>query len=84
MTIGGALDLLLSGSLASLGDLLMQRLKALETAMQDQNWQAARHQELISPQMASLSTVAEKEMAGKSELRLQKLKQSMSKGKPTK
>lgn len=84
MTIGGALDLLLSGSLASLGDLLMQRLKALETAMQDQNWQAARHQELISPQMASLSTVAEKEMAGKSEVRLQKLKQSMIKGKPTK
>ena len=79
MTLGGALDLLLSGSLASLGDLLMQRLKALETAMQDQNWQAARHQELIAPQMASLSTVAEKESAGKSELRQQKLRQSMMK-----
>ncbi len=84
MTLGGALDLLLSGSLASLGDLLMQRLKALETAMQDQNWQAARHQELISPQMASLSTTTEKELAGKAEMRQQKLRQMMTKGKHNK
>ena len=35
VTLGTAIDLLLNGSLASLGDLLMQRLKALETAMQE-------------------------------------------------
>lgn len=49
VSLGSAIDLLLEGSLAALGDLLMQRLKALETAMQEQNWQSARHQELISP-----------------------------------
>ncbi len=84
VTLGSAIDLLLDGSLASLGDLLMQRLKALETAMQEQNWQSARHQELISPQAASLTNTGEKEMASKVELRMMKLRSATLKGKSTK
>ena len=84
VTLGTAIDLLLNGSLASLGDLLMQRLKALETAMQEQNWQAARHQELISPQSASLTNTGEREMASRTELRMMKLKAATMKAKGNK
>ena len=45
VTLGKAIDLLLSGQLGELGDLLVQRLKAVETAVADQNWSTARHQE---------------------------------------
>ena len=62
-TLGAALDLLMSGNLGSLGDLLMQRLKALETAINEQSWGSARHQELIAPQAASLTNQGEKEAA---------------------
>ncbi len=52
ITLETCLDLLTSGNLAGLGDVLIQRLKALEAAMADQNWQSARHLELIPPQSA--------------------------------
>ena len=52
-TLGSAIDMLMAGNLGGLGDLLMQRLKALETAVAEQSWSSARHQELISPQSAS-------------------------------
>ena len=84
VTLGTAIDLLLSGSLASLGDLLMQRLKALETAMQEQNWQAARHQELISPQTASLTNPGERELASRTEIRMMKLRAATMKAKGSK
>ena len=84
VTLGSAIDLLLDGSLAALGDLLMQRLKALETAMQEQNWQSARHQELISPQSASLTNTGEREMASKTELRMMRLRNATMKGKTAK
>ncbi len=78
-TLGQALDLIMEGQIAKAGDLLMQRLKALETAVNDQGWQQARHMELIAPQAASLAKVTEKEQAAKSELRAAKLKGLMAK-----
>ena len=42
ITLATCLDHLTSGNLAALGDVLIQRLKALEAAMADQNWQSAR------------------------------------------
>ena len=77
-TLGQALDLIMEGQIAKAGDLLMQRLKALET-VNDQGWQQARHMELIAPQAASLAKVTEKEQAAKSELRAAKLKGLMAK-----
>lgn len=73
-TLGQALDLILEGQVARAGDLLMQRLKALESAVNDQSWNQARHQELIAPQTASLSRVVEKEQAAKLEIRAAKLR----------
>ena len=80
-TLGMALDLLMNGNLGGLGDLLMQRLKALETAINEQSWGSARHQELIAPQSASLTNQGEKEAAARAELRSLKLRTSLMKNK---
>lgn len=83
-TLGMALDLLMSGNLGTLGDLLMQRLKALETAINEQSWGSARHQELIAPQAASLTNQGEKEAAARAELRNMKLRTALQKSKGVK
>ena len=67
ITLGTAIDLLIMGELPELGDLLMQRLKALETSLVGSNWISARHQELIPPRAASLSSESEKRRAAKQE-----------------
>ena len=81
VTLGTSLDLLMQGRLACLGDLLMQRLKALEMSLSEQSWQSARHQELIPPQAASLTPVSEREKAARAELKMAKLKELLDKGK---
>ena len=80
-SLGTSLDLLLQGKLASLGDLLMQRLKAVETSLAENSWMSARHQELIPPQSASLTSMQERERAAKTELRMAKLREVLEKGK---
>ena len=75
VTLGNAVDLLLQGRLGELGDLLVQRLKALETSLGDQGWQTARHQELIPAQSASLTSEGERRKAARLELANSKLKQ---------
>jgi hypothetical protein len=81
VTLGKAIDLLLSGQLGELGDLLVQRLKAVETAVADQNWSTARHQELIPAQAASLTTEQERRKAARMELAQGKLRELVSKGR---
>ena len=81
ITLATCLDHLTSGNLAGLGDVLIQRLKALEAAMADQNWQSARHMELIPPQSAALATTGEKDQASKVELRMLKLRSAITKTK---
>ena len=80
-TLGRAIDLLLQGHLGELGDLLVQRFKAIETAMSDQSWSSARHQELIPAQAASLTTEPERKKAAQMELRQSKLRDMVAKGK---
>ena len=86
ITLGTGIDLLLQGRLAELGDLMSQRLKALETSLGEQGWHTARHQELIPPQSASLTTEEERRRAARQELATSKLRQLTSKnrGQPTK
>ena len=79
ITVGNALDLLLQGRLPECGDLLVQRLKALETSFQEGNWSSARHQELIPAVGASMTSQAEREMTAKAELRAQKLRMALQK-----
>eukprot|EP00438_Fugacium_kawagutii_P005652 Skav226154 [mRNA] locus=scaffold3275:7240:8613:+ [translate_table: standard] len=81
VTVGTAIDLLLSGHLAQLGDLLMQRMKALESSLNDQGWQQARHQELIPPVGASLTSEMERRRSAKQELASAKLKEAIQKSR---
>ena len=79
LSIGAALDHLLQGQLAECGDLLMQRLKALETSFQEGGWSSARHQELIPAVDASITGQHEREAVAKMELRAIKLRQALQK-----
>ena len=79
ITVGNALDLLLQGRLPECGDLLIQRLKALETSFQEGTWSSARHQELIPAVGASMTSQAERELTTKAELRAQKLRLALQK-----
>ena len=84
ITLATCIDQLLSGNLGGLGDTLMQRLKALESAVHDQSWQSARHQELISPQNASLTSNEERDRAARTEIKMLKLRSSLMKTKGNK
>lgn len=81
LTLGRALDMLLQGQLGELGDLLIQRLKALETSFVDQGWHSARHQELIPPHAATLTTESERRRTARMEIAANKLKEMTMKGK---
>ena len=67
------LDALLRGDLPHLGDVLMQRLKSVETKVKDKSWHLANHLELIPPSTASLVSPEERHAAGCAELRAKKL-----------
>ena len=81
LTLGRAIDMLIQGQLGELGDLLMQRLKAVETSLVDQGWHSAKHQELISPHAASLTTEAERRRTARMEISANKLKEMTLKGR---
>eukprot|EP00435_Cladocopium_sp_Y103_P048232 s510_g14.t1 len=74
VTLAAGVDLLLQGKLAELGDLMIQRLKALESSFSDQSWMTARHQEIIPPVGASLTGELERRQAARLELSNAKLK----------
>jgi hypothetical protein len=80
-TLARSLDLLLTGNLGVLGDMLMQRLKALEASFSDGSWVVARNQELLPDAQASLTSQSERSKAAKEELRLLKLKEALKKAK---
>ncbi len=80
-TLARAVDMLLAGNLACLGDLLMQRLKALEISLQDGSWLTARHQELLPAAAASLTSQAGRNRAAKEELREMKLREALEAAK---
>ena len=81
ISVAMALDYLLAGKTAEAGDLLVQRLKALETSFGEGGWSTARHQELIPAVGASMTNQAEREGAAKAELRNLKLRQALAKAK---
>lgn len=81
ITLGNSIDLLLSGRLPELGDLLMQRLRALEAALNEQSWQTARHLELIPVQGASLTSEVDRRRAAKQEMSSLKLREMTQKSR---
>ena len=46
-TLSEAIDLLVNGEVDKAGDMLMQRLRAVEASIEDGTWEVARHLELI-------------------------------------
>ena len=71
-TLAEALDALLTGRFAEVGDLLMQRFRAIECAAVEGGWEMARHMELIPPMTAT--SVTQRERQDAASLELQELK----------
>ena len=67
-TIALALDELGKGHLPQVGDLLMQRFKALQTSVVDGNWATAKRLELLPDDQITLTSFEERRQAAKDEL----------------
>ena len=80
ITLGECIDLLMSNELPRLGDVLMQRLKAVEASLSE-GWAVASQQELIPGPRATLTAPAEKSFAAKQALQHQKLEDLLKKKK---
>ncbi len=78
VTLATAIDLLMEEQFASLGDLLMQRLKAVEASLSE-GWGVANFQELIPPPRATLTTDQERAFAARHALQQRKLAESTRK-----
>ena len=78
VTLAEAIDLLMEERLASLGDLLMQRLKAVEASLSD-GWAVANYQELIPPPRATLTTDQERAFASRHAMQQRKLQERLKK-----
>ena len=65
-------------------DMLIQRFKAVEASLEENGWHMAKHLELIPPSSAALTTLNEKDMAAKAELRSRKLQESIAKTRKSK
>ncbi|CAK0801859.1 unnamed protein product [Prorocentrum cordatum] len=74
-TLAAILDELLSGRIVQAGDLLVQRLRALEASLQeDGGWSTARHLEVVPDSRVTTVTPSLKAMASKTERDEQKSK----------
>ena len=76
--VGECLDALQRGELPKVGDMLMQRLKAIEQATKDGHWQVARHLELVDGTDIGLASRAEVASAVSSYSEGAKLKERLS------
>ena len=82
-TIAECLDALLEGRLPELGDLLMQRFKALETSVADKTWAVASQLELLPKTDLGLTSPEELRLASRQALLQRKLADIKAKvGKP--
>ena len=57
------LDQLALGRYAQASDILVQRLKAVHTSVQDGHWNMADHLELVPSDLISMTSLAERDMA---------------------
>ena len=78
LTLAEAIDQLMAENFASVGDILMQRFKATESSLAD-GWMVARHQELIRPEHASLTSPQEKAFAARAALQQHRLETAVKK-----
>lgn len=76
-TLSMALDLLMEQKFPELGDLLMQRMKAVEVSLTE-GWSVANHQELIPAPKASLTTEQERSFAARQVVQRRRLEDVVS------
>jgi len=79
-TIGECLDALVSGDLLGVGDMLMQRLKAIEQSHKDGHWNTAQHLELCGDLDVGLAPREELQEAIRGRLTYDKLKGDVRRG----
>ena len=79
VTLATCIDLLMEEQFASLGDVLMQRLKAVEASLSE-GWSVANFQELIPPPKATLTSDQERAFAARHALQQRKLATVSRKG----
>ena len=73
-TIAGAIDEIARGNPEAAGDVLSQRLKALELQLVDNSWQRAQFLELIPQEGAGLSERSEQAMAAREQMQDMKIR----------
>ena len=78
-TLAEAIDGLTRGDLPAVGDLLMQRFKALTESVNDGSWSVARRLEVIPDTRVSLASLDERRSAAKSELLNSRLDDALAK-----
>jgi len=78
-TAAYALDMLVQGKLSQAGDVLVQRMKAIETAAHAGNWKAAEQLELL-PQQQGMITQEELDMASKQASKRLQVQRNLSGG----
>ena len=72
-----AIDALLEGRLPQVGDILMQRFKALEMSVAEKNWELASHLE-ITDATGGLTSLEEKQVVARQAFFLKKLADAKS------
>ena len=80
-TMALILDSLIEGDVAGAADVAMQRMKAMEAAVQHGSWAVAKHHELLPQTQATLIPVEEATHVEKAERRAQKLSEGLEKAK---
>ena len=73
-----AIDLLMEGKPAHVADLLMQRVKAIESNLQGKNWEVAGQQELVENR-EGLTSINEQLLMARQELKELKLREASKK-----
>ena len=76
------LDMLGRGQLAQLGDIMAQRVRALETAVEEGAWDVARHMELITEDRGCAVPSSMRSAAKAEERASQRLRKPLRDGKP--
>jgi len=81
-TLAQCLDHLACGRLAPLGDILMQRFKAVETAVSTKSWEIAPHMELVQAgDGAGVTSQREQELAAKMTIKEAQLRGMMDRSR---
>ena len=73
-------DNLAKGNRAGVGDILMQRFKAVESAASNNTWEFSKHPEILPETQFQASSQREREAAAKMVIREPKFQQDLRRG----